>query len=73
MFGRQNRFVGLFAVHALWIAAAVPVHAQIPAKPVHIVTALPTGLDAYVRVLGARFSEQIGQPVLVDNRPGGSS
>jgi tripartite-type tricarboxylate transporter receptor subunit TctC len=72
MFGRQNRFVGLFAVHPLWIAAAVPVHAQIPAKPVHIVTALPAGLDAYVRVLGARFSEQIGQPVLVDNRPGGS-
>ncbi len=43
-----------------------------PLKPIRLVTALPAGNDAYVRVLAARFSEQMRQPVLVDNRIGGS-
>jgi tripartite-type tricarboxylate transporter receptor subunit TctC len=43
-----------------------------PQKPMHVVTALPAGNDAYVRILAAKFSEQMGQPVVVDNRTGGS-
>ena len=46
--------------------------AAFPLKPIRLVTALPGGNDAYVRVLAARFAEQMGQPVLVDNRTGGS-
>ena len=43
-----------------------------PTKPVHLVTVLTAGTDTYIRVLGTRLSEIIGQPVVVDNRPGAS-
>jgi tripartite-type tricarboxylate transporter receptor subunit TctC len=62
-------------VHTLLLALAMagPAHAQsFPSKPMRLVTALPAGNDAYVRVLATRFSEQMGQPVVVDNRTGGS-
>lgn len=43
-----------------------------PSKPMHLVTALPAGVDAYVRVLANTLSGQMGQSVVVDNRPGGA-
>ena len=43
-----------------------------PVKPLHFITVLPAGPDAYIRVLAARFGEQMGQGAVVDNRPGGS-
>jgi tripartite-type tricarboxylate transporter receptor subunit TctC len=43
-----------------------------PQRAIRLVTALPPGNDAYVRVLAARYSEQMGQSVVVDNRTGGS-
>jgi tripartite-type tricarboxylate transporter receptor subunit TctC len=65
-----------FIRHAVALAAlvALPSHGQttFPHKPIRMVTALPAGNDAYVRVLAARFSEQLGQPAVVDNRTGGS-
>jgi len=43
-----------------------------PDKPVHIVVPLAAGgaVDAIARTLGQKLSQQIGQPVIVDNRPG---
>ncbi|MFM9967270.1 MAG: tripartite tricarboxylate transporter substrate-binding protein, partial [Burkholderiales bacterium] len=41
-----------------------------PSKPLRIVTMLPAGGDAYIRVLGGRLAELMGQPVIIDNRPG---
>ena len=43
-----------------------------PSKPMHLVTALPAGVDAYVRVLANTLTGQLGQSVVVDNRPGGA-
>lgn len=43
-----------------------------PQRPMRLVTALPAGNDAYVRVLATKYTEQMGQPVVVDNRTGGS-
>lgn len=43
-----------------------------PAKPVKMIVAYPAGgsADLVTRVIGQKLSERIGQPVVVDNRPG---
>ncbi|MFM9999268.1 MAG: Bug family tripartite tricarboxylate transporter substrate binding protein [Burkholderiaceae bacterium] len=41
-----------------------------PSKPIRLVTSLPPGLVTYVRVLGARLSDQLGVPVAVETRLG---
>jgi len=43
-----------------------------PAKPLRVIVPFPSGggIDTIARVLGQKLSEAMGQPVLVDNRPG---
>jgi tripartite-type tricarboxylate transporter receptor subunit TctC len=43
-----------------------------PSSPIRIIVAYPPGggNDVAARVLGARLQERLGQPVMVDNRPG---
>ena len=49
--------------------------ASYPAKPVRIVGPYPPGggIDVMARLLGERLSQRWGQPVLIDNRPGGGT
>src|SRR2546422_9945930 len=46
--------------------------AQYPSRPVHLIVPIPPGgaPDIAARVLGQKLSEQMGQPVVVENRVG---
>ena len=44
-----------------------------PSKPIRVVVPNPAGgIDAYARVFQPKFAEIIGQPMLLENRPGAS-
>ncbi len=53
-------------------AQAQPVAGGWPTKPVKIIVPFPPGgsSDTLTRVLGQKLSESLGQPVVVENRPG---
>jgi tripartite-type tricarboxylate transporter receptor subunit TctC len=46
-----------------------------PTRPLHMITGLPPGLtpDIVARLLGQHLSERLGQPVVIDSRPGAST
>jgi tripartite-type tricarboxylate transporter receptor subunit TctC len=43
-----------------------------PNRPIHLIVPFTTGnqLDVFARVVGSQLAESIGQPVIVENRPG---
>ena len=59
----------------LLVCAGSPLAAAFPDKPVHLVVPYPAGgsSDVLARVLSARLAELWGQPVIVENMPGGGS
>jgi tripartite-type tricarboxylate transporter receptor subunit TctC len=60
-------------IRALLLAAALPAAAQdYPARPIRIIVgyAAGGGNDLIVRVMAPRLSEALGQPVIVENKPG---
>jgi tripartite-type tricarboxylate transporter receptor subunit TctC len=64
-----------FSAAALATSPASRARAQsFPSKPVRIVTPFPpgSGPDAALRLVSDRLSRKWGQPVLVDNKPGGN-
>src|SRR5215510_7822106 len=57
------------------LSFSTPSFAQYPAKPIRFIVGFPPGgsADPTTRIIGQALSEQMGQPVIVDNRPGADS
>ena len=64
--------IALTLVLAVAAGAAV---AQYPVKPIRLIVGFPPGgsADPTTRIMGAALAEQMGQPVVVENRPGADS
>ncbi len=58
-----------------WVAASANANEPFPSKSIRIVVPSAAGgsLDVATRLIAQKMSEQLGQPVIVDNRPGGDS
>lgn len=70
----QKTFIAIATLAVTVLTTGVPqAHAQAyPGKPVRFVLPFPPGggTDILGRLLGQKLSEQIGQPVVPENRPG---
>ena len=70
----KSRLVARLACFAAASSMAATAHAQqdFPNKPVHIIVgyAAGGGNDIIVRVVAPKMSEGLGQPVIIENKPG---
>src|ERR1700716_245038 len=73
--GSTSKAVLFAAVVGLLAAASSAAHAQTyPSGPVKLLLPVPAGgvTDTMARIVAQRLTEAWGQPVVVDNRPGGN-
>jgi tripartite-type tricarboxylate transporter receptor subunit TctC len=71
----RRRILHLAASAAVWPVIASPARAQsYPTRPVRLIMPLPAGStpDIYARMIAELLTTRLGQPVVVENRTGGS-
>ncbi len=72
----RNTLRLLAATCAVLLATAAPATAQpYPTRPVRIVVPYPAGgaVDVMLRVVAPKMADRLGQPVVIDNRPGANA
>jgi tripartite-type tricarboxylate transporter receptor subunit TctC len=81
--GTRNRYSGMARYLwfvALMAGAIVPASARedpakYPTRPIHLIVGFAAGggNDIIARIFGQKLSESLGQPVIVENKPGGGA
>src|SRR5450759_3404803 len=73
----HGTYLGLTALAASTItsASAQEDPAKYPTRPIHIIVGFAAGggNDIIARIFGQKLSESLGQPVIVENKPGGGA
>ncbi|MDM0112348.1 tripartite tricarboxylate transporter substrate binding protein [Variovorax sp. J22R133] len=71
---RRGLTIGAFAVLAVVCSAHAQTPGNWPTKPVRVVVGFAPGgsTDVMSRILSQALSESLGQPVIIDNKPGAS-
>ena len=72
-----GKYLGLIALTAIAAASASAQEdpSKYPARPIHIIVGFTAGggNDIIARVFGQKLSESLGQPVIIENKPGGGA
>ena len=71
---RKGMFAALLAGATLAVPAASVLAQSFPSKPIRIIVAFTPGgaNDVFSRTIGQKLSERLGQPVIMENKPGAS-
>jgi len=72
---RTIRFL-VAAILAIWAGAAAAAEpSSFPSRPIRLIIPFPAGgpSDMVARIIGQKMSEDWGQPVVIDNRPGANT
>jgi len=71
----RRTFAATLCLLAALPALAQPSSSQYPTKPIRFIVGFPPGgsADPTARIVGAALADQLGQPVIVENRPGADS
>jgi tripartite-type tricarboxylate transporter receptor subunit TctC len=61
-------------IAALFVTLAAHAQENYPSRPIHVLTTSSAGgiSDIFMRVLGEELHKSLGQPIIIENRPGGS-
>ena len=67
--------VGAVSILAPAVVAAQPATGPYPNRPIRFIVPFPPGgsVDPLARIIGQKLSDDLGQQVIVDNRPGGNT
>jgi len=72
-----GKYLGLIAFTAIAVASAAAQEdpSKYPTRPIHIIVGFTAGggNDIIARIFGQKLSESLGQPVIIENKPGGGA